>query len=87
MTTNDHEGSVSKLILQIGIDIGMGKEDGDNRVMATPAGGVKGGPGIFPFIPPIDIQRGILPENILHLFHFAILGCEVEFLLHFREQK
>jgi len=29
------------LLLQIGIDIGMGKEDGDNRVMAIDAGGVK----------------------------------------------
>ena len=52
---SDHEGSVSILILQIGIDVGMGKEDGDNRVMAIPAGGVKGGPGTPLLILPIDI--------------------------------
>ena len=54
----------------------MGKEDGDNRVMARVAGGEKVGPGMIPpFILPIDIQRGIVPENTLHLFHFSILGC------------
>ena len=53
--TSGHEGSVSILILQIGIDVGMGKEDGDNRVMAIVAGDVKGGPGTPLFILPIDI--------------------------------
>jgi len=53
--TNSPEGSPSIIILQIGIDVGMGKEDGDNRVMAIPAGGVKGGTGIIPFILPIGI--------------------------------
>jgi len=52
--TSDHEGSPSILVLQIGIDAGMGKEDGDNRVMAFKAGSVKGGPGT-PLILPIDI--------------------------------
>jgi len=33
----------------------MGKEDGDDRVMALPAGDVKGGPGIPLLILPIDI--------------------------------
>jgi len=33
----------------------MGKEDGDNRVMAIDAGGIEGGPGKILFIPPIDI--------------------------------
>jgi len=55
--TSDHEGSPSTLLLEIGIDVGMGKEDGDNRVMALPAGGDKGGPSMIPFILPIDIQR------------------------------
>jgi len=30
--TSRREGSISVLLLQIGIDVGMGKEDGDNRV-------------------------------------------------------
>jgi len=33
----------------------MGKEDGDHRIMAIPAGGDKGGPSMIPFILPIDI--------------------------------
>ena len=53
--TSDHEGSISILLFQIGIDIGMGKDDGDNRVMAFPAGGDRGGIGTIPFILPIDI--------------------------------
>jgi len=53
--TSHHEGSPSILLFKIGIDVGMGKEDGDNRVMAIHAGGVKGGPGIIPLILPIDI--------------------------------
>jgi len=39
--TSIHEGSVFTLVFQIGIDVGMGKEDGHNRVMAIVAGGVK----------------------------------------------
>jgi len=37
------------------MDAGMGKENGDNGVMAIPAGGVKGGPARIPSILPIYI--------------------------------
>ena len=53
--TSRYEGSPPKLPLQIGIDVGMGKEDGDNRVMALVAGGEKGGNVIILLILPIDI--------------------------------
>jgi len=61
----------------------MGKEDGDDRVMAQEAGGVKGSRGTNHFILPIDIEREILPENILHFFHFSIPDGGVECLLHY----
>jgi len=56
--TSDQEGSVSILGLQIGIDVGMGKEDGDNQDMAFDAGGVKGGSGILPSFFQLTFREG-----------------------------
>ena len=58
----------------------MGKEDGDNRVLARLAGAVKG--GLRRKSRRIDVERGIFPENLLHLFHFATIGCPPESQLH-----
>ena len=53
----------------------MGQEDGDNGITGSLTSNVKGCPAIF-VIPPIDIEFGILHENLLHLIHIAILGGE-----------
>jgi len=53
--TSPFEGSLSIPLLQIGIDVGMGKEDGDNRLIASVAGDEKGGMGTPLLILPIDI--------------------------------
>jgi len=58
----------------------MGKEDGDNLVMALVGGVVKG--GLRRKSRRIDVERGIFPENLLHLLHSATIGCQPEFLLH-----
>ena len=56
----------------------MGKEDGDNGVIAILTSFVKGRNAIFPFILPVDIEIGDHPENPLHLFRVAVLSGEVK---------
>jgi len=87
--TSPPEGSGSIFLPLVDINVRMGQEDGDDGGMAILTNLMKGSGATPPmstvfilFILPINIKIGILPENHLHLFHFAILSCLPEFLLH-----
>jgi len=67
LIARNQEGSPSIFVFQVNINVRVGQEEGDNGVMAFPTSSVKGREAIIILILPIDIDIGIIPEDLLHL--------------------
>ena len=44
----------------------MGQEDGDNGTVVAPTGAVKKGEPLVVWVTPVDINGGIVPEDLFH---------------------
>jgi len=80
--TSIHEGSVSIYVLLVDINVRVGQEDGNDGVTANFTSTVKGCGPTPAVILLVDFDRGIVPEDLLHLLRPARLHCFEEFLLH-----
>ena len=65
--------------LLIDINAWMGQEDGDNGLKSFGAGQMKGRAAKELVIFPVDIEGGIVPENLLHLVNFATTASKKVF--------
>jgi len=73
--TNHHEGGPSKIVLLVDINVRVGQENGDNRIMAVITGIVKGSRATINVIPLVYIEIANAPEDLFHLVHLSLLSC------------